>query len=71
MTKAYHGAYAEALSTLAVAQWLKQDAADLSSQYQVRYESEAGPAGAVKVDVKRKDVKFRVGRSGVEQLTAN
>jgi hypothetical protein len=71
MSKAYHGTYAEALSTLAVAQWLKQDAADLSSQYQVRYESEAGPGGVVKVDVKRKDVKLRIGRSGVEQLTAN
>ncbi|HXY38540.1 MAG TPA: hypothetical protein VEQ10_02670 [Vicinamibacteria bacterium] len=72
MTRAYHGTYVEALSTLAVAQWLKQAAADLNSQYRVRYESEAGPGGVVKVDVKRKDTKFRVGRSAVEeQLTAN
>ncbi len=67
MTKAYHGTFAEALSTLAVAQWLKQAAADLNSQYRVRYESEAGPGGAVKVDVKRKDTRFRLGRSAVDE----
>ncbi|HVO12308.1 MAG TPA: hypothetical protein VMX54_16315 [Vicinamibacteria bacterium] len=72
MTKAYHGTYVEALTTLAVAQWLKQAAADLNSQYRVRFESVAGPGGVVKVDVKRKDTRFRVGRSAVEeQLTAN
>ncbi len=72
MARAYHGSYVEALSTLAVAQWLKQAAADLNSQYRVRFESEAGPGGVVKVDVKRKDTKFRVGRSAVEeQLTSN
>jgi hypothetical protein len=64
--KAYHGAYVEALSTLAVAQWLRQFAADLNGQYRVRYESEAGPAGEVKVEVRRKDTKVRVGRSVAE-----
>ncbi len=63
MTKAYGGSYVEALSTMAVAQWLKQAAADLKSEYRVRYESEAGPTGVLKVEVRRKDSKFRVGRS--------
>jgi len=66
IAKAYHGAYVEALSTLAVAQWLRHFAADLNGQYQVRYESEAGPEGEVKVEVRRKDTKARVGRSAVE-----
>ena len=69
MSKAYHGSYVEALSTLAVAQWLRQFAADLNSQYRVRFESEAGPGGAVKVEVKRKDTKLRVGRTAEEILT--
>lgn len=64
--KAYHGAYVEALSTLAVAQWLRQFAADLNGQYSVRFESEAGPAGVVNVEVRRKDTKLRVGRSAEE-----
>jgi hypothetical protein len=71
MAKAYQGSYVEALSTLAVAQWLKQAAADLNGQYRVRFESEAGPAGAVKVETKRKDAKLRVGRVAEEVLTAN
>jgi hypothetical protein len=66
VAKVYHGAYVEALSTLAVAQWLRQFAADLNGQYQVRYESVAGPEGVVKVDVRRKDTKLRVGRSVAE-----
>lgn len=66
VAKAYHGAYVEALSTLAVAQWLRQFAADLNGQYQVRYESEAGPEGEVRVEVRRKDTKVRVGRSVAE-----
>jgi hypothetical protein len=66
IAKAYHGAYVEALSTLAVAQWLRQFAADLNGQYSVRFESEAGPAGVVKVEVRRKDTKLRVGRSAEE-----
>lgn len=66
IAKAYHGAYVEALSTLAVAQWLRQFAADLNGQYQVRFDSEAGPEGAVSVEVRRKDTKLRVGRSAAE-----
>ena len=66
IAKAYHGAYVEALSTLAVAQWLRQFAADLNGQYSVRFESEAGPAGVVKVEVRRKDTKLRVGRTAEE-----
>jgi hypothetical protein len=66
VAKAYHGAYVEALSTLAVAQWLRQFAADLNGQYSVRFESEAGPAGVVNVEVRRKDTKLRVGRSAEE-----
>ncbi len=66
IAKAYHGAYVEALSTLAVAQWLRQFAADLNGQYRVRFESEAGPAGVVKVEVRRKDTKLRVGRAAEE-----
>jgi hypothetical protein len=66
VAKAYHGAYVEALSTLAVAQWLRQFAADLNGQYRVRFESEAGPAGVVNVEVRRKDTKLRVGRSAEE-----
>jgi hypothetical protein len=66
VAKSYHGAYVEALSTLAVAQWLRQFAADLNGQYRVRFESEAGPEGEVKVEVRRKDTRVRVGRSGVE-----
>jgi hypothetical protein len=62
MTNAYRGTYVEALSTLAVGQWLKQVAADLNSQYRVRFESESGPEGALKVEVKRKDARARVGR---------
>jgi len=71
MSKAYHGAYVEALSTLAVAQWLRQFAADVNGEYRVRFESEAGPGGAVKVEVKRKDTKLRVGRTAEEVVQVN
>jgi hypothetical protein len=69
VAKAYHGAYVEALSTMAVAQWLRQFAADLNGQYSVRYESEAGPEGELKVEIRRKDTRSRVGRSVVEVAT--
>jgi hypothetical protein len=71
MSQAYFGWYVEALSTLAVAERLRQAAADLNGQYQVRYESEAGPGEKVKVDVKRKDVRVRVGRSRPDLVPAN
>jgi hypothetical protein len=69
VAKAYHGAYVEALSTLAVAQWLRQFAADLNGQHRVRYESEAGREGELKVEIRRKDTKSRVGRSVAEIAT--
>jgi hypothetical protein len=68
-SKAYQGAYVEALSTLAVAQWLRQFAADLNGQYRIRFESEAGPGGVVKVQVRRKDTKLRIGRTTAEIAT--
>jgi len=69
VAKAYRGAYVEALSTLAVAQWLRQFAADLNGQHSVRYESEAGPGGELKVEIRRKDTRARVGRSVAEVAT--
>jgi hypothetical protein len=71
MSQAYFGSYVEALSTLAVAERLRQAAADLNGQYRVRYESEAGPGENVKVEVKRKDVRFRVGRSRADLVPAD
>jgi hypothetical protein len=71
MSKAYLGSYVEALSTLAVAERLRQAAADLGGQYQVQYESEAGPGDRLKVEVKRKDVRVRVGRSRPDLGPAN
>jgi hypothetical protein len=53
----------ESLSPLAVAQWLRQAAADLNGQYRVVFESEPGPEGVLKVSLKRKDAKLRVGRT--------
>jgi hypothetical protein len=66
MTKAYRGRYLEALSTLAVAQRLREYAADINGQYRVRFESEPGPAGEVKVELKRAGATVRVGRTATE-----
>ncbi len=66
ISKAYQGTYVEALSTLAVAKWLRQFAADLSGQHLVRFASETGPGGELKAEVRRKDTRFRVGRTAVE-----
>lgn len=71
MSQAYFGSYVEALSTLAVAERLRQAAADLGGQYQVRYEGEADPGDKLKVEIKRKDVRVRVGRSRLEATPAN
>jgi len=38
----------------------------MNGQYHVRFDSKAGPEGAVKVEVRRKDTKLRVGRSVAE-----
>jgi hypothetical protein len=49
--------------------WLILLAADQNGQYRVRFESEAGPEGALKVEIRRKDAKLRVGRSAAEIAT--
>lgn len=71
MSQAYFGSYVEALSTLAVGERLRQAAADLGGQYQARYESESEPGDKLKVEVGRKDVRVRVGRSRLEVTPAN
>jgi hypothetical protein len=71
MSQADFGSCVEALSTLAVPERLRQAAADLNGQYQVRHESEAGPGDKLKVEVRRKDVRVRVGRSRPELGPAN
>jgi hypothetical protein len=71
MAKGYFGFYAESLTPLAVAQWLRQAAADLNGQYRVVFESEPGPAGVLKVSLKRKDAKLRVGRTETEVARSN
>jgi len=63
LAKGYFGSYVESLSPLAVTQWLRQAAADLNGQYRVVFESEQGPEGVLKVSLKRKDAKLRVGRT--------
>ena len=40
-----------------------------NGQYSVRYESQAGPEGELKVEIRRKDTKARVGRSVAEIST--
>jgi hypothetical protein len=71
MAKGYFGFYVESLSPLAVAQWLRQAAADLNGQYRVVFESEPGPAGGLKVSLKRKDAKLRVGRTETQVPGSN
>jgi hypothetical protein len=66
MTKAYRGQYVEALSTQAVAQRLRQYAAEINGQYRVRFESEPGPVGEVKVELNRADATVRIGRTATE-----
>lgn len=63
MAKGYFGFYAESLSPLAVTRWLRQAAADLNGQYRVVFESEPEAEGVLKVSLKRKDAKLRVGRT--------
>jgi hypothetical protein len=63
MAMGYFGFYAESLSPLAVARWLRQAAADLNGQYRVVFESEPEAEGTLKVSLKRKDAKLRVGRT--------
>jgi hypothetical protein len=68
MAEGYGGSYSAVLTTLAASKMLRQVAADLTAQYRVRYESTAGATGRPEVEVKRKDVKVRVGRTQVERL---
>jgi hypothetical protein len=64
----YRGSCAVVLSTQATLKALQDAAADLASQYRVRYESVAGDPPPPKVEVRRKGTKVRVGRTQVEVL---
>jgi len=64
----YRGSCAVLLSTQAAQKALQDVAADLASQYRVRYESVAGDPPPPKVEVRRKGTKVRVGRTQVEVL---
>ena len=66
----YRGSCVVVLSTQAALKALQDVAADLASQYRVRYESTAGDPAPPKVEVRRKGVKVRVGRTQVEVLKA-
>jgi hypothetical protein len=66
----YRGSCAVVLSTQAAHKALQDVAADLASQYRVRYESVAGDPPPPKVEVRRKGTKTRVGRTQVEVLKA-
>jgi hypothetical protein len=66
----YRGSCAVVLSTQAAQKALQDVAADLASQYRVRYESVAGDPPPPKVEVRRKGTKTRVGRTQVEVLKA-
>ena len=66
----YRGSCAVVLSTQAAFKALQDVAADLASQYRVRYESTAGDPAPPKVEVRRKGTKVRVGRTQVEVLKA-
>jgi hypothetical protein len=64
----YRGSCTVVLSTQAALKALQDVAADLASQYRVRYESTAGDPPPPKVEVHRKGTKVRVGRTQVEVL---
>ena len=65
---AYRGTCAVVLSTQAAMKALQDAAADLSSHYRVRYESTEGNPTPPKVEVRRKGVRVRLGRTQVEAL---
>lgn len=71
MATGYDGTFAESLTPLAVARWLRQAAADLSGQYRLRFESEPGPGGVLKAEIKRKDARLRLGRCVADITSAN
>jgi hypothetical protein len=62
----YGGSSAAVLTPQAATKKLLEAAVDLSSQYQVRYESTVGESGTPKVELKRKGAKLRVGGTGIE-----
>jgi hypothetical protein len=66
MAAAYGGSAAVVLTSQAATKKLQEAAVDLSSQYQVRYESTADARGFPKLEIRRKDVKLRVGSMGIE-----
>jgi len=63
MGEGYGGTYEEILTPMAVARRLDGVAADLGSQYQVRYSSGANKPTVPGVKVERKGIKVRVGAS--------
>lgn len=65
MANGYGGSYALALTSQASHKWLLRAAADIGSQYLVRYESEADRPGRPEVKVKRKGVRVRPGLSQI------
>ena len=66
MAAVYGGSSADVLTPQAATKKLLEAAVDLSSQYQIRYESTVGESGAPKVELKRKGAKLRVGGTGIE-----
>jgi hypothetical protein len=69
MTDGYGGSYELVLTPQASHKMLARAAADLSSQYLVRYESEAEKPGRPEVKVKRKGLRVRVGLSQIVPQT--
>jgi hypothetical protein len=63
MADGYGGSYELVLTPLAARKMLRRAAADISSQYLVRIESEAEKPSRPEVKVERKDVRVRVGLS--------
>jgi hypothetical protein len=65
MANGYGGSYELVLTPLAAQKMLSRVAADLSSQYLVRYESEADKPRVPEVKIRRKDVRVRAGLSEI------
>jgi hypothetical protein len=63
MADGYGGSYELVLTPLAARKMLSRAAADISSQYLVRFESEAEKPSRPEVKIERKDVRVRVGLS--------
>jgi hypothetical protein len=66
MASGYRGASWTVLSTQAVEKSLQEAAAQLATQYRVRYAGAAGDAPPPRVEIRRKGVKALVGRTQVE-----